>query len=91
MEHYPELSYLRSDIEKAVEEICFMYRAGGKLLLCGNGGSAADSDHISGELLKGFMSKRPMPQEDKEKFSDDMHVYTRVDEFQQGVQAIPLP
>ena len=36
------------------------FEGGGKLLICGNGGSAADSDHIAGELLKGFDSKRPL-------------------------------
>ena len=34
------------------------FRAGGKLLACGNGGSAADCDHIVGELMKGFLLKR---------------------------------
>lgn len=39
------------------------YRNGGKLLVCGNGGSSADSAHIAGELLKGFLSKRVLPDE----------------------------
>jgi len=39
------------------------FRAGGKLLVCGNGGSAADSDHIVGELMKGFMLPRRLPAE----------------------------
>ena len=38
-----------------------VFRAGGKLLLCGNGGSCADCDHIAGELVKGFLKKRPLP------------------------------
>lgn len=37
------------------------YKNGGKLLVCGNGGSAADSAHIVGELVKGFLKKRPLP------------------------------
>lgn len=36
------------------------YRDGGTILLCGNGGSCADCDHIVGELMKGFLSLRPM-------------------------------
>jgi len=39
------------------------YRNGGKVLVCGNGGSASDSEHIVGELLKGFLSKRPVTDE----------------------------
>jgi len=38
------------------------YEDGGKLLLCGNGGSAADCDHITGELMKGFLLRRPIPE-----------------------------
>ena len=45
-ETYPALSVCRDDIEKAIEQMLHTYRQGGKLLLCGNGGSAADSDHI---------------------------------------------
>ena len=37
------------------------FNAGGKLLVCGNGGSAADAEHIVGELMKGFRRKRPLP------------------------------
>ena len=39
------------------------FGSGGKLLLCGNGGSAADCEHIAGELMKGFLLKRPVPRE----------------------------
>ena len=44
-----------------VLKACFA--GGGKLLLCGNGGSAADCEHIAGELMKGFLLKRPVPAE----------------------------
>jgi D-sedoheptulose 7-phosphate isomerase len=37
------------------------FESKGKLLLCGNGGSAADCEHIAGELMKGFLSPRPLP------------------------------
>ena len=56
---YPILAECREEIEKVIEGIVSMHENGGTLLLCGNGGSAADSEHISGELLKGFLSKRP--------------------------------
>ena len=39
------------------------YCSGGKILACGNGGSAADADHIVGELMKGFLLKRPVSDE----------------------------
>lgn len=62
-ETYPALSVCRDDIEKAIEQMLHTYRQGGKLLLCGNGGSAADSDHIVGELMKGFLLSRPVTDE----------------------------
>ena len=62
-ETYPALSVCRDDIEKAIEQMLHTYRQGGKLLLCGNGGSAADSDHIVGELMKGFLLPRPVTDE----------------------------
>ena len=46
--------------ERAVQAAVACYEAGGKLLVCGNGGSAADSEHIVGELMKGFLKKRPL-------------------------------
>ena len=58
-ERYPALEVCKADIEKAVEMMVETYRKGGKVLICGNGGSASDSEHIVGELLKGFILKRP--------------------------------
>lgn len=49
------------NITAAVEMLCESFRSGGKLLVCGNGGSASDSAHITGELVKGFLKKRPLP------------------------------
>lgn len=46
-------------------------RSGGKLLICGNGGSAADSEHIVGELMKSFMKRRPITEELKNKLIQD--------------------
>ena len=57
-EKYPALKVCREDIETALELMLDTYRNGGKVLVCGNGGSAADSEHIVGELMKGFLSKR---------------------------------
>ena len=55
---YPALATVRAELEKAFYAIYTCYRNGGKLLICGNGGSAADSEHIVGELMKSFKMKR---------------------------------
>ena len=62
-EKYTALEECREDIEKALELILHTYQNGGKVLVCGNGGSAADSEHIVGELMKGFLLKRPVTDE----------------------------
>ncbi len=58
IERYPELEICRGTLLAAVEIICESYRDGGKLIICGNGGSAADAMHIVGELMKGFLLPR---------------------------------
>jgi D-sedoheptulose 7-phosphate isomerase len=61
----PELAPLRGQVEQAFTALCRSFRAGGKALLCGNGGSAADADHWAGELLKGFARLRPLDATEK--------------------------
>jgi D-sedoheptulose 7-phosphate isomerase len=56
-----ELTGIIPVIENACELIVCAYKNGGKVLICGNGGSCADADHITGELMKGFVKKRPLP------------------------------
>ena len=63
LERYPCLVECRESIEEAREIIIDTYKNGGKILVCGNGGSAADSEHIVGELMKGFMKKREVTDE----------------------------
>lgn len=58
IDRYPKLESIKKDIEAVYELIKNMYKDGGKLLVGGNGGSAADSEHIVGELMKGFCKKR---------------------------------
>lgn len=62
-DRYPALEMCRQDIEKALSLMVETYKKGGKILICGNGGSASDSEHIVGELLKGFILKRPVSDE----------------------------
>ncbi len=57
-ETFPALTPIRADIDAAIACIIETYQSGGKLMIAGNGGSAADSEHIVGELMKGFLSKR---------------------------------
>lgn len=58
LKRYPALVSVSDKISQATELIIDVYENGGKVLVCGNGGSAADSEHIVGELMKGFMLKR---------------------------------
>ena len=66
-ERYPALVPCRADIDAAFELLLSAYRGKGKVLVCGNGGSASDAEHICGELLKCFKKKRPVPAEVAEK------------------------
>lgn len=63
LKRYPALSDCSEEIEKALELMLETYKNGGKILVCGNGGSASDSDHIVGELMKGFLSPRKVTDE----------------------------
>lgn len=72
IKRYKSLSVCREDIEKALKFMIETYEKGGKIMVCGNGGSAADSEHIVGELMKGFVSERKVfderiPEEIREK------------------------
>lgn len=58
IERYPALSVCEKDIRAAADALIASYEKGGKLLVAGNGGSASDSDHICGELLKSFVKIR---------------------------------
>lgn len=67
IERYPALAVCKEDLEAAVDAICGSYRGGHKLIACGNGGSAADSEHIVGELMKGFLLPRKLDKAMEEK------------------------
>ncbi|HJQ14953.1 MAG TPA: SIS domain-containing protein [Anaerolineales bacterium] len=60
---YPDLERCTPDIEAAFQILSNCYRKGGKVLTCGNGGSAADAEHIVGELMKGYLLKRSVSDE----------------------------
>lgn len=63
LERYPALEVCEDSIRLATELMINTYKNGGKVLVCGNGGSAADSEHIVGELMKGFLLPRKVEDE----------------------------
>lgn len=67
MSRYPQLEIIRSEVIDAYLLMEECYRKGGKLLIAGNGGSAADAEHIVGELMKRFKILRPVNAEYSER------------------------
>lgn len=65
IKRYPALTEQKENVRRAFEIAAESYRSGKKLLVCGNGGSAADSEHIVGELMKSFKKKRAIDGEVK--------------------------
>ena len=94
---YPALAACAADVRAAVEALVDSYRAGGKLIVCGNGGSASDAEHIVGELMKGFLLPRHLGEDLLEKLHETCDVIDprMVDYFMQNLQgtlpAISLP
>ena len=92
LSRYSALSGIREDIIKAylIMEEC--YKRDGKILIAGNGGSAADSEHIAGELMKRFKSPRPVTSEfaDKLRAIDPVRGDTLAKNLERSLMAIPL-
>lgn len=70
IERYPALGPVSGEVRSAYEILHGCYRQEGKLLVCGNGGSASDAEHIVGELMKGFYRQRSLSREEKEIFGE---------------------
>ena len=89
---YPMLSSCENDVTAAVETLLTCFKNGGQLLVCGNGGSAADSEHIVGELMKTFMLKRPLDKEISSKIRTLYPEYAQqmIENLQKAVPAISL-
>ncbi len=89
---YPVLAAVAAPLKEAIDAIVAAYRSGGTLLVAGNGGSAADADHICGELLKGFKSRRTLPADEMAKFAAEFgeEGVTVASELQGGLRAISL-
>lgn len=89
---YPVLEPMKSSILEAYDILRECFEGGHKLLVAGNGGSAADSEHIVGELMKGFVKRRPVPQDMAEKLEkiDDRAGKELALKLQGGLPAIAL-
>lgn len=92
IERYPALAVCKADIVASYLLMEDSYENGGKLLAAGNGGSAADSEHIVGELMKGFKMPRHLSSEmcDKLKAVDTEMGETLGKNLQGGLSAIAL-
>ena len=73
--HYPELKGCEQDIVSAFDLLVNCYQSNGFVLICGNGGSAADSSHIVGELMKGFKKKRQITIEQRNRIKRKSGLY----------------
>ena len=61
LQNYPDLRPVAGDLHGACDLLLDCLSHGGQVLACGNGGSAADSEHLVGELMKGYLLPRPLP------------------------------
>lgn len=92
IQRYPELEPVKDSIKAAADVLAGCYEKGGKILIAGNGGSAADSEHIVGELMKGFVKRRKI----SDKFRDALFEVDKdnaailADCLQQAIPAIAL-
>ena len=88
-ERYPELLSQKDNIENAIDTLFTCYKNGGKILVCGNGGSSSDSAHIVGELMKSFTAKRPLEDELAKKINEEFgnDIATKL---QKGIPCIDL-
>jgi len=93
LKRYPALSVCADSIQNALKLMKETYEKGGTMLLCGNGGSCADCEHIVGELMKGFLSMRRMKEEDyksiQKMFPEDADYFSET--LQYGIPAVSLP
>ncbi len=92
IERYPKLEVCRKDIVKAYEIMEAAYSQDKKMLIAGNGGSAADSEHIAGELMKRFKTPRPISPDFAEKLKsiDPERGENLAHNLERGLMAIPL-
>jgi len=85
LKSHPQLESCIDDMTDTFELMSECYRNGGKVLICGNGGSAADAEHWAGELMKGFLNHRPLSDESRKLLSDGL-----AENLQGALPTIPL-
>ena len=85
-ERLPVLEVCKEAIRQSTAVLTHAFQSGNKLLLCGNGGSAADCEHIAGELVKRFSNPRPLPGELAESLGVDLS-----QNLHGGLPALSLP
>ena len=91
-ERYPALKVCEQSLDAAVQALIACFENDGKLLLCGNGGSCTDCEHIVGELMKGFLKMRPLNADTRKAMTDRCgEVAPMLDRLQGGLPAISLP
>ena len=92
LERYPQIETCRNDIEKAYLILEKCYENDHKLLIAGNGGSAADSEHIAGELMKRFKVPRPVTSDFAEKLKaiNPVRGENLAKNLERGLMSIPL-
>ena len=92
IDRYPQLAECKESIEQAYQLLEECYINDHKLLIAGNGGSAADSEHIAGELMKRFKIQRPVPVDFAEKLKeiDFARGENLANNLERGLMAIPL-
>lgn len=92
IQRYPKLEEIVPSIIAAYEVMQSVYEHDGKLLVAGNGGSAADSEHITGELMKRFKISRTVTSDFAEKLCsiDSVRGPQLVKNLERGLMAIPL-
>jgi len=90
LQRYPSLKCNREQILSAFTMLKACYSRHGTIFIAGNGGSRADAEHISGELMKGFLKQRPISEEVREKLSRTPEGKELSALLQEGIKAIPL-
>lgn len=87
-----KLLALKKEIMITNQTLIDSFSQQGQLLVCGNGGSCADADHIVGEMMKGFLLQRPLSFEEKEDFMNVFGLEGQgiADQLQQGLPTISL-
>lgn len=92
VDRYPKLGTIKKDIVEAFHVMEECYEHDGKMLIAGNGGSAADSEHMAGELMKRFKTPRPVTADFAQKLKavDPVRGAELARNLERGLMAIPL-